>query len=318
MQRLGRFGGGARSGRAVFAFTVCGFVLAAALVVATSQFSGDANDAAAADGVIAAPDVDRNPILVSLPIEPACAAQGSNLWAARSAYADNCDEPRVDCDPIDGVWVCSSEQIGGSGPFQPWKNTTTTEPNGTTTSGSTPTTTPSSTSPSTTGNDTTSTTTSGTSTSTTGPPGPDTSSCGFVVEAESLALVGDWSVENDSVASNGKYIVWEGLSFQQNNQAPDDTISIQVPISQAGTYRFSWAMRQPDNVLSDRANDSWLNFPDASRFGPTTGGSYGGFVKVYGNATGNFAWRATADVNGQHSIIEVEFDAPGTYTMQIA
>ena len=42
----------------------------------------------------------------------ACTASAVDLGAARRAYAERCELPRVDCDRIDGGWVCSSERIG--------------------------------------------------------------------------------------------------------------------------------------------------------------------------------------------------------------
>jgi len=78
-------------------------------------------------------------------------------------------------------------------------------------------------------------------------------------------------------------------------------------------------MRQPSGVANDKANDSWLYFPDAARFGPKgTSGSYGGFIKVYGRALGEFEYSGTADVNHAKTQIAIEFDSAGEYTMQIA
>ncbi len=143
--------------------------------------------------------------------------------------------------------------------------------------------------------------------------------CGVVtLEAESLAVNGAWRTAQAPQASGGRYIVWEGLSESANNNSPADVITHKVRIDRPGSYRFSWAMRQPDNVESDKANDSWLNFPDASRFGPTGGGDYPEFVKVYGNSKGSFAYSATADVNHSKSTMAIEYDRPGIYTMQIA
>ena len=77
-------------------------------------------------------------------------------------------------------------------------------------------------------------------------------------------------------------------------------------------------MRQPFEVSDDAANSSWVNFPDADRFGPVDGGSYPDFVPVFGNAKGEFDWSATAMQDGEPSEIAVRFDQAGTYTMQLA
>lgn len=137
-------------------------------------------------------------------------------------------------------------------------------------------------------------------------------------EAETLAVSGGWSVRQDTAASGGAYITWEGLGREQNNSRPADVLETTVTITRPGTYRFTWAMRQPDGVASDRGNDSWLNVPEAARFGPVNGGSYPGFVKVYGNSKGRFAYSATADVNHNRTPIAIEFARAGDYVVQIA
>ena len=150
-------------------------------------------------------------------------------------------------------------------------------------------------------------------------PSPAPEGCSVVaLEAESLPLMGAWQVADDGAASGGKYITWTGLSREANNWEPADVVNVALEIQEAGSYRFTWAMRQPDDVAGDKANDSWLNFPDAARFGPVGGGSYGGFVKVFGNAKGGFNYQATADQDHQKSEMAIEFAEPGTYTMQLA
>ncbi len=269
-----------------------------------------------------------------------CAVSGSSLGEARRSYADNCSLPRIDCDEIEDVWYCSSRVIGKAAPGgvtaddvgasgigndgtlvitvpppptePPSTEPSTTEP---------PVTEPPVTEPPTTQPPGTEapTTTAPAPTTTAAPPPNPTGECGVVaIEAETLALNGAWSVVQDDTASDGRYITWEGLSKSANNNQPADVISATIEIDKPGSYRFTWAMRQPNDVESDKANDSWLNFPDADRFGPVGGGSYPGFIKVYGNSTGGFSYRATADVNHDKSPIAVGFDSAGTYTLQIA
>ncbi len=233
--------------------------------------------------------------------DTACEVEGDTLTSAREAYSEQCTQPRLDCDPIDGAWLCSSQQIGssrpgGSDPVPP--TPVTPDP--------TPTTTPDPTTP------------DPDPTTTTMPPTPVAGNACIAVEAESLPLTGAWSQKSDDGASGGSYIVWEGLSKERNNSSPADIMSVDIDVTQPGTYRFVWAMRQPSDVEGDKANDSWLNFPDADRFGPVSGGSYNDFVKVYGRGTGDFAWAGTADVNHVHSSMAIQFDNAGTYTMQIA
>lgn len=45
-----------------------------------------------------------------------CFTSGATLSEARNAYAEDCTLPRVDCDPIDGVWFCSSRVVGDQAP----------------------------------------------------------------------------------------------------------------------------------------------------------------------------------------------------------
>ena len=143
-----------------------------------------------------------------------------------------------------------------------------------------------------------------------------------IIEAEDLAVSGDWRVVDDSDAIGGKYIVWEGLSAGQNNQDAEDgdIISTAIDITTAGTYSFKWRMRQPSGVDDDKGNDSWLYFPDATRFGPEgTNASYGTFIKVYGRAhKGDFEYSGTAEDSNGHAQIAIEFAQAGRYTMEIA
>ena len=143
-----------------------------------------------------------------------------------------------------------------------------------------------------------------------------------MIEAEDLALSGDWSVVSDGDASGGKYITWLGLDSGKNNRDADDgdIISTSIDVPTAGTYSFKWRMRQPDGVDSDKGNDAWLYFPDADRYGPAdTGKAYGGFIKVYGRATkGDFEYSGTGEDSNGHTQIALEFSRAGEYTMEIS
>ena len=46
----------------------------------------------------------------------ACTVRADTLGEARRAYAARCELPRLDCDPVDGRWACSSHRIGASAP----------------------------------------------------------------------------------------------------------------------------------------------------------------------------------------------------------
>lgn len=141
------------------------------------------------------------------------------------------------------------------------------------------------------------------------------------IEAEDLAMSGDWRVVEDSAASGGKYIVWLGLQPEANNRhaREGDLISTSIYIPTAGTYSFKWRMRQPKGVESDKGNDAWLNFPDADRYGPAdTNENYGRFIKVYGRAReGVFKYSGTGEDSRGHTEIAIEFRQAGEYTMEI-
>ncbi len=70
----------------------------------------------------------------------ACEADGRTLSQASLAYSRTCEQPRVDCDPIDGRWICSSEVIGDAAPGIPARpSVVVVDPAPTTTGTSTPT-----------------------------------------------------------------------------------------------------------------------------------------------------------------------------------
>lgn len=257
-----------------------------------------------------------------------CATAGASLGEARSAYAANCSLPRVDCDPVGGTWYCSSRVIGSKAPKgvtgkDVGESAIGSDPDATSPSNSAVTEPPSS---PTTGLPASTTTvappTSAKPTTTTAAPVP---ACDVVIiEAEDIPLVGDWQVKNDRAASGGQYIVWEGGSgpdYWAKGGARPDPITVPVVIGRPGTYEFTWAMRQDARrSRNDLANDSYLDFPDASRFGNSQGDTFDHPVKVYGRATGgSFVYSATSDdhTHGRHAV-EIDFDTAGTYTLWIA
>jgi len=136
-----------------------------------------------------------------------------------------------------------------------------------------------------------------------------------IIEAESLPVNAPWVKKQDNLASGGTYIQWTGgNSYGKANKG---ITHVSISITKTGVYRFLWRMRQPDGVRSDLSNDSWINFPD-TKFMDKNGKAYNDFIKIFGNGKGDFAWRATADVNHQKSPVYVEFTQPGTYTFQLA
>ena len=45
-----------------------------------------------------------------------CVVSAEKLGTARALYAQQCSLPRVDCDPLNGLWYCASFQIGSGAP----------------------------------------------------------------------------------------------------------------------------------------------------------------------------------------------------------
>ncbi|MEM9612961.1 MAG: hypothetical protein AAF962_01290 [Actinomycetota bacterium] len=266
--------------------------------------------------------------VVSAAAPEECFTSGASIGEAKTAYAANCSQPRVDCDPMGGTWYCSSRVIGAKAPGGATAGDVGQSRIGTD-NGSTPapsTTAPAPPTPAPEPEPTTTTapppTTDPVPTPTTAPPttapAPAATCNVITIEAETIGTTGAWKVVKDAKASGGSYLTWEGLSFERNNQSPADTMRVAFDVTVPGTYEFVWAMRQPGDVESDKANDSWVNFPDAARFGPTTGGSYGGPVKVFGNGKNNFAWKARADVKHKKSSLSMDFNSVGTYTMELS
>lgn len=142
--------------------------------------------------------------------------------------------------------------------------------------------------------------------------------CGVVsIETELLDLTGDWKSINDQMASGGRYITWRGLETGKHADKPQDVLNIQFAIEKPGLYRFTWSMRQPEGARTAHADESWINFPDANRFGPVAGGNYNRFIRVEGRAADEFDFSATGYWNGAETDIGVMFNKPGYYTMQL-
>ncbi|MEM9131771.1 MAG: hypothetical protein AAF962_09670 [Actinomycetota bacterium] len=267
-----------------------------------------------------------------------CHAVGDTYDAARDAYHQDCVAPLVDCDRSNPGFVCAghrmsgdtavalmAEAMAGAGP-QPTTPPsvgppTTSQPTSTTATTSPPADPP--------GGDQPDAPPTGEQAAD-GPVAPPTidvapptpveqADCAVIAfEAEAFDPIGAWSVQTAPDASGGAYLIWEGLNPGGNTRTPTDVMRLRFTVTTPGTYRFSWSMQQlPASVPGDRANDSWVNFPDADRFGPIGGGTYPGLIKVYGNSKNAFRYGATAESNHKHSRIGVRFDRAGTYTMEL-
>ena len=140
----------------------------------------------------------------------------------------------------------------------------------------------------------------------------------IIFEAENLNPPAPWKIEADNGAINNQYIRWDGGN-QYNNRGQGE-ITAKFKVNRTGRYAFIWRMRQSQGFRSDEANDTWVNFPDARFIGVENGKDkeFTDYIKIFGNATKNFGWSATGDVNHIKYKMFVDFDQPGIYTMKLS
>ena len=152
-----------------------------------------------------------------------CSATGSTLEIAISAFSQQCPNiARSDCDPANGGWVCSSEQIGAGAPGLSVTNTAATS------AGSVNTVTPSDVTPST--------------------------SLIAQFEDGSIFDQGLWAV-----TANG--LRWTGPNrFNINQRQDDGNVLLQVTVPQAGDYRLITRGRIVSGIQSEPPNDMWVTF----------------------------------------------------------
>ncbi|MBQ4803637.1 hypothetical protein J8L88_12315 [Aquimarina sp. MMG015] len=154
------------------------------------------------------------------------------------------------------------------------------------------------------------------------------------VEFESIKDHNDWIKENTTTGFLGThYLVWKENQFLG---APGNgLLTYKIKISNPGVYRFIWRSRITNGTSGSEHNDSWLRFADASKFygkkgesvvypadtgqSPTpNGSSKDGWFKIYKSGPADqWKWQSSTSDNDAHDIF-VEFDAPGTYTMEVS
>ncbi|SEL92348.1 hypothetical protein SAMN04487910_3598 [Aquimarina amphilecti] len=154
------------------------------------------------------------------------------------------------------------------------------------------------------------------------------------VEFESIKDNNDWVKENSTSGFLGThYLVWKENQFLG---APGNgLLTYKIKISNPGVYRFIWRSRITNGTSGSEHNDSWLRFADASKFYGKKGESFvypadtgqspipngsskDGWFKIYkSGAADQWKWQSSTSDNDAHDIF-VEFDAPGTYTMEVS
>ncbi|GAB1857219.1 hypothetical protein MHTCC0001_20550 [Flavobacteriaceae bacterium MHTCC 0001] len=172
-----------------------------------------------------------------------------------------------------------------------------------------------------------------------------TSNCGadfeevnglVVIEAENMNNVSttQWTPKTNVAGFTGaSYLSWDG----SNNFATPGTglITATIRINDPGEYRFQWRSKVGLGTSSTEHNDSWLRFPDADDFfgrkpagsvvyptgsGKTpnpAGSGADGWFKIYLSGTTDWTWNTATSDNDAHQIY-VQFDNPGTYTIEIS
>ncbi|MCM4164796.1 MULTISPECIES: malectin domain-containing carbohydrate-binding protein, partial [unclassified Arenibacter] len=159
-----------------------------------------------------------------------------------------------------------------------------------------------------------------------------------VMEMENLDFGSNWSEQSSLTGFTGSGYLFN--SVDSFNTPGNGTITTQINITTPGVYRFQWHNKigtiAPTNPNTEH-NDAWLRFPDADDFfssGVTSGamprkypGGVGktpvvngatsaGWFKVYTNV---IAWNwDTQTSDNELQFVFVQFDNPGTYTMEIA
>lgn len=154
-----------------------------------------------------------------------------------------------------------------------------------------------------------------------------------LVEFEENVFPVEWKLEKNSSSSGQGYYVWTG--DQSLGTPGNGLIEFKLKISNPGKYRFLWNTAVTIGTNGTEHNDSWLKFSDADKFygekngnkiypkgsGLTpnpNGSSADGWFKIYrGGNDLDFKWQASTSDNDAHNIY-VEFDNPGTYTMQVS
>jgi len=156
------------------------------------------------------------------------------------------------------------------------------------------------------------------------------------IEFENAVFSEDWALKNDGNGHSGAgYMVWEGPQHLGN--PGNGATTFKIKISMAGTYRFLWHSAVKTGANGTDHNDTWLRFADANDFfarnndGTSTvypkgidrtpnpeGASAEGWFKIYRSGNDlDFKWQSSTFDNNAHDIF-VQFDAPGTYLMEIS
>lgn len=136
------------------------------------------------------------------------------------------------------------------------------------------------------------------------------------IEAESAKMLGGWSVVEDDVASNGKYIIYKGVD-QLDKAVESESVELKFNVDVAGTYTVKWLMRQPQGKLgSEFANSAWVNFVGAKQ--SCDGKALDGYVSFECRSGHLFYFGGYLSSGGDQADLNVTFDRPGEYKLKIS
>lgn len=155
-----------------------------------------------------------------------------------------------------------------------------------------------------------------------------------VIEAENLNAPEGWSKKTSVNGFTGEgYLEWEG---GDNFRTPGaGLISTAIEIKTPGTYSFEWRNKIGEGTSTTDFNDSWLRFADASdfygeksngsrvypggsgKFPAPEGDSSDGWLKIFSSGTTDWTFSTRTNDRDGH-LIYVQFDSPGTYTLEIS
>lgn len=155
----------------------------------------------------------------------------------------------------------------------------------------------------------------------------------LIIDAEDLELSDDWEIDSSETGYSGDgYITWTGSD--NFNKTGEGLIVTSIVIKTVGTYTFQFRSKVGQGNSFTDFNDTWVKFPDASNFYAEDGTSIvyphgsgqspnpegageNGWFKVYLTGTTNWTWSTNTFDNDPHAI-KVQFDEPGSYTMQLS
>lgn len=162
----------------------------------------------------------------------------------------------------------------------------------------------------------------------------------LVIELESTNYADGWVVESGRLSTGNQYIIWTGDDYF--GQPGNGEFTIDIQITNPGTYRFLWRSVIGRGLVTSEHNDSWLKIIADNFYGrkgntghivcprrqeasnrcvgdDPHGSSNRGWFKVYrsGGPAAQWIWATATSDNDGHGIY-ADFDTAGTYQIRIS